>query len=48
MHFSRGAGTKLGRYLDTVTAVRMRLDWTIELEFARSMIQKQRPGSRQS
>ena len=41
--FPRGAGTKLGRYLDTVAVDAVGLDWTIELEFARSMIQKQRP-----
>jgi uroporphyrinogen decarboxylase len=41
--FPRGAGTKLGRYLDAVTADAVGLDWAIELEFARSMVQKRRP-----
>ncbi len=41
--FPRGAGTELGRYLDAVAVDAVGLDWTIELEFARSMIQKRRP-----
>ena len=41
--FPRGAGTGLGRYLDGVAVDAVGLDWTIELEFARSMIQKRRP-----
>jgi uroporphyrinogen decarboxylase len=41
--FPRGAGTKLGRYLDAVTVDAVGLDWAIELEFARSMVQKRRP-----
>jgi uroporphyrinogen decarboxylase len=40
--FPRGAGTELGRYLDAVAVDAVGLDWTIELEFARSMIQKRR------
>jgi uroporphyrinogen decarboxylase len=31
------------RYLDAVAVDAVGLDWTIELEFARSMIQKRRP-----
>jgi hypothetical protein len=31
------------RYLDAVAVDAVGLDWTVELEFARSMIQKQRP-----
>ncbi len=38
--FPRGAGTELGRYLDAVAVDAVGLDWTIELEFARSVIQK--------
>jgi uroporphyrinogen decarboxylase len=41
--FPRGAGTELMRYLDAVAVDAVGLDWTVELEFARSMIQKQRP-----
>jgi uroporphyrinogen decarboxylase len=41
--FPRGAGTELGRYLDAVAVDAIGLDWTIELEFARSVIQKRRP-----
>ncbi len=41
--FPRGAGTELGRYLDAVAVDAVGLDWTIELEFARSMIQARRP-----
>jgi uroporphyrinogen decarboxylase len=41
--FPRGAGTELGRYLDAVAVDAVGLDWTIELEFARTMIQKRRP-----
>jgi uroporphyrinogen decarboxylase len=41
--FPRGAGTELGRYLDAVAVDAVGLDWTIELEFARSMVQKRRP-----
>ena len=41
--FPRGAGTELTRYLDAVAVDAVGLDWTIELEFARSMIQKRRP-----
>jgi uroporphyrinogen decarboxylase len=41
--FPRGAGTELGRYLDAVAVDTVGLDWTIELEFARTMIQKRRP-----
>ena len=41
--FPRGAGTELSRYLDAVAVDAVGLDWTIELEFARSMIQKRRP-----
>jgi hypothetical protein len=41
--FPRAAGTELGRYLDAVAVDAVGLDWTIELEFARSMIQKRRP-----
>ncbi len=41
--FPRGAGTGLTRYLDAVTVDAVGLDWTIELEFARSMIQKRCP-----
>jgi uroporphyrinogen decarboxylase len=41
--FPRGAGTELGRYLDAVAVDAVGLDWMIELEFARSMIQKLRP-----
>jgi len=41
--FPRGASTGLGRYLDGVAVDAVGLDWTIELEFARSMIQKRRP-----
>ncbi len=41
--FPRGAGTGLGRYLDGVAVDAVGFDWTIELEFARSMIQKRRP-----
>jgi len=41
--FPRGAGTELMRYLDAVAVDAVGLDWTIELEFARSMIQKRRP-----
>jgi uroporphyrinogen decarboxylase len=36
--FPRGAGTELGRYLDAVAVDTVGLDWTIELEFARTMI----------
>jgi uroporphyrinogen decarboxylase len=41
--FPRGAGTKLSRYLDAVAVDAVGLDWTIALEFARSMIQTRRP-----
>jgi uroporphyrinogen decarboxylase len=41
--FPRGAGTELMRYLDAVAVDAIGLDWTIELEFAQSMIQKRRP-----
>jgi len=41
--FPRGAGTELGRYLDAVAVDAVGLDWTIELEFARSEIQPRRP-----
>jgi uroporphyrinogen decarboxylase len=41
--FPRGAGTELGCYLDAVAVDAVGLDWTIELEFARTMIQKRRP-----
>jgi uroporphyrinogen decarboxylase len=41
--FPRGVGTGLNRYLDAVEVDAVGLDWTIELEFARSMIQKRRP-----
>jgi uroporphyrinogen decarboxylase len=41
--FPRGAGTELGSYLDAVAVDAVGLDWTIELEFARTMIQKRRP-----
>jgi uroporphyrinogen decarboxylase len=41
--FPRGAGTELGSYLDRVMVDAVGLDWTIELEFARSLIQKRRP-----
>ena len=40
---ARCAEGSLGRYLDAVAVDAIGLDWTIELEFARSMIQKQRP-----
>jgi uroporphyrinogen decarboxylase len=41
--FPRGAGTELGRYLDTVAVDAIGLDWTVELGFARSEIQPRRP-----
>jgi uroporphyrinogen decarboxylase len=41
--FPRGAGTELMRYLDAVAVDAVGLDWTVDLEFARSMIQKRRP-----
>jgi uroporphyrinogen decarboxylase len=41
--FPRGAGTELGRYLDAVAVDAVGLDWTIELAFARSMVQARRP-----
>jgi uroporphyrinogen decarboxylase len=41
--FPRGAGTGLGRYLDAVAVDAIGLDWMIELEFARSVIQKRSP-----
>jgi uroporphyrinogen decarboxylase len=41
--FPRGAGTGLGRYLDAVAVDAVGLDWTIALEFARSVIQKRCP-----
>jgi uroporphyrinogen decarboxylase len=41
--FPRGAGTGLARYLDSVAVDAVGLDWTIELEFARSVIQKRCP-----
>jgi uroporphyrinogen decarboxylase len=41
--FPRGAGTELGRYLDIVAVDAVGLDWTVELDFARTKIQPRRP-----
>jgi uroporphyrinogen decarboxylase len=41
--FPRGAGTELGRYLDSVAVDAIGLDWAIDLEFARSTIQARHP-----
>jgi uroporphyrinogen decarboxylase len=41
--FPRGAGTELGRYLDAVAVDAIGLDWTVELDFARTKIQPRRP-----
>lgn len=41
--FPRGAGTELKRYLDDVAVDAIGLDWTIELDFARTVIQPRRP-----
>jgi uroporphyrinogen decarboxylase len=41
--FPRGAGTELRRYLDAVAVDAIGLDWTVELDFARSEIQQRRP-----
>jgi uroporphyrinogen decarboxylase len=41
--FPRGAGTELGRYVDAVAVDAIGLDWTVELDFARSEIQRRRP-----
>jgi uroporphyrinogen decarboxylase len=41
--FPRGAGTELGCYLDGVAIDAISLDWTVELEFARTEIQPRRP-----
>jgi uroporphyrinogen decarboxylase len=40
--FPRGAGTELARYLDATPVDAVGLDWTIELEYARSTIQARR------
>jgi uroporphyrinogen decarboxylase len=41
--FPRGAGTELGRYLDALAVDAIGLDWTVELDFARTKIQPRRP-----
>jgi len=41
--FPRGAASGLPRYLDAVAVDAVGLDWTIELEFANSVIQKRCP-----
>ena len=41
--FPRGAGTELERYLASVAVDVVGLDWTVELGFARDLIQTQRP-----
>jgi uroporphyrinogen decarboxylase len=40
--FPRGAGTKLGRYIDAVAVDAVSLDWMVELGFAREHIQPRR------
>jgi uroporphyrinogen decarboxylase len=41
--FPRGAGTKLKAYIDGVTVDAVGLDWTVDLAFARDVIQGVRP-----
>jgi uroporphyrinogen decarboxylase len=41
--FPRGAGTKLGNYLEAVAVDAVGLDWTVELDFVRANIQPRRP-----
>jgi uroporphyrinogen decarboxylase len=41
--FPRGAGTELGRYLNAIAVDAIGLDWTVELDFARTTIQPRRP-----
>jgi len=41
--FARGAGTLLPRFVERVAADAIRLDWSIDLGFARAHVQKQRP-----
>jgi uroporphyrinogen decarboxylase len=41
--FPRGAGSRLKRYINAVAVDAVGLDWTIDLDFARSEVQRRKP-----